>query len=183
MHTLAGLEFRGTHDSPAAAAADLAIHGFFFAMRSCENAAAPQPGLTKTVDVLGVVFLDKDHRETPQDHPGMSLAACVTLLFADQKKHDKNARGRTQKRTNDPVLCPVRRAASLIERIRCLVVSFLGSTTINTHTHPSSWQVDSFRASSDTPVPPLEASRFLDSTKWTLARNPSARCRCGLVPS
>jgi hypothetical protein len=29
MHTLAGLEFRETHDSPAAAAADLAILGFF----------------------------------------------------------------------------------------------------------------------------------------------------------
>jgi hypothetical protein len=137
MCTLAGLEFRETHDSHAAIAADLAILGFFFAMRSCENTATPQPGLTKTVDMLGVVFLDKDHRETPQDHPGISLAAYVTLLFADQKNRDKNAR-RTQKRTDDPVLCPVRRAASLSERIRCLVVGFLGSTTINTYTHQSS---------------------------------------------
>jgi hypothetical protein len=139
MLTLAGLEFRETHDSPVAVAADfLAILGFFFAMRSCENATAPpQPGLTKTVDLLGVIFLlDKDHRETPQDHPGISLAAWVTLLFANQKNRNKNPR-RTQKRTGDPVLCPVCRAASPIEGIRRFVVGFLGSATINAHTHQS----------------------------------------------
>ena len=70
------------------------------------------------------------------DHPGLSLAAYVTLLFADQKNRDKNAR-RTQKRTHDLVLCPVRRAASLIERIRRLVPNFSGATTINTYTHQS----------------------------------------------
>jgi hypothetical protein len=137
MCTVAGPEFEETHDSLAAAATDLATLGFFFAMRSCENATAPQPGLTKTVDMLGVLFLDKDHRETPQDHPGISLAVCVTLLFADQKNRDKDAR-RTQRLTDDPVLCPVRRAASLIERIRRLAPVFLGSTTINSCTHQAS---------------------------------------------
>jgi hypothetical protein len=137
MHTLASLEFREAHDNPAAIAADLAILGFFFAMRSYENTAAPQPGLTKTVDMLDIVFLDKDHRETPQDHPGISLAIYVTLLLSHQKNRDKGARP-TQRRTDDPVLCPVRRAASLIERIRRLVLGFLRSTTINAYLHQTS---------------------------------------------
>jgi hypothetical protein len=135
MCTLAGLEFRETRNAPAAIAADLAMLGLFFAMRSCENTTAPKPGRTKTVDMVGVIFLDRDHREILQDHPGVALAACVTLLFADQKNRDKNA-WRTQKRTNDPrVLCPVRRAASLIDRIRRLVPGFSGSTTINACAH------------------------------------------------
>jgi hypothetical protein len=137
MFTLAGLAFRETHDTTVAIAADLAILGFFFAMRSCENTTTPKPGLTKTVDMVGVIFLDDDHREIPQDHPGIALAVYVTLLFADQKNRDKNAR-RTQKRTDDPVLCPVRRAASLIERIRRLVPGFSGSTTINSYAHQTS---------------------------------------------
>ena len=136
MYTLSGLEFSVTRDTPAAIAADLAILGLFFAMRSCENTTTPKPGKTKTVDMVGVIFLDNNKREIPHDHPGLSMAAHVTLLFADQKNGDKNAR-RTQKRTDDPVLCPVRRAASLVERIRRLVPNFSGATTINTYAHQS----------------------------------------------
>jgi hypothetical protein len=84
------------------------------------------------VDMNGVTFLDNGKWEIPQDHPGIALAVHVTLLFADQKNRDKNARC-TQKCTDDPVLCPVLQAASLIERIHCLVPKFSGSTTINTY--------------------------------------------------
>ena len=136
MYTLAGLAFDVTHDTPPAIAADLAIVGLFFAMRSCENTTTPQPGRTKTVDMRGVKFLDASKREIPQNHPGLAFAVYVTLLFADQKNGDKNAR-RTQKRTDDPVMCPVRRAASLIERIRRLVPGFSGETTINTYAQQS----------------------------------------------
>ena len=67
------------------------------------------------VDMLGVLtFLDDSKREIPQDHPGLAFAVYVTFLFADQKNGDKNAR-RAQKRTDNPILCPVLRAASLIE--------------------------------------------------------------------
>jgi hypothetical protein len=134
MYTLAGLDFRETRDTPAAIATDLAIFGLFFAMRSCENSTTPKPGRTKTVDMAGIIFLDNDEQEIPQSHPGIALAARVTTLFADQKNRHKNAR-RTQKRTDDPVLCPVRRAASLVDRIRRLVPGFSGSTTINTYMH------------------------------------------------
>ena len=136
MCTLAGLSLPMTHDLPAAIAADLAVVGLFFAMRSCENTTTPKPGKTKTVDMLGVTFLDREKREIPHDHPGLTLAVFVTFLFADQKNGEKNDR-RTQERTDDPVLCPVRRAASLIERIRRLVPEFTGATTINTYVHQS----------------------------------------------
>jgi hypothetical protein len=131
MYTLAGLDFAETRDTPAAIAADLAIAGFFFAMRSCENTTTPKPGRTKIVNMEGMIFLDSEKREIPQDHPGLEMACHVTYLFVDQKNKDKNAR-RSQKRTGDPVLCPVRRSASLIQRIRRLVPDFSGSTTMNT---------------------------------------------------
>jgi hypothetical protein len=134
MYKLAGLEFAETHDTPAAIAADLAILGLFFAMRSCENTTTPKPGRTKTVSMSGVVFLDSKKREIPQSHPGLALAAHVTLTFEDQKNRTKNDK-RSQKRTDDPALCPVRRAASLIERIRRLVPEFTGATTINAYGH------------------------------------------------
>jgi hypothetical protein len=79
----------------------------------------------------GVTFLDKDKREIPHGHPGLEMAAHVTYLFVDQKNKDKNCR-RSQGRTKDPALCPVRRSASLIQRIRRMVPEYNGSTTINT---------------------------------------------------
>jgi hypothetical protein len=105
-HTSAGLEFREMRDTPAAIATNLAILGLFFAVRSCENITTPKPGRTKTAGMIGLIFLDKDKREIPQEHPGIALAGHGTLPFADQKNRHKNAR-RTQKRTDDPVLCPV----------------------------------------------------------------------------
>ena len=116
LHTLAGLAFPEIHDTPAAIAADLAIMGLFFAMRLCENTTTLRLGFTKMVGMLGVTVLDNNKREILQDCPGLALAVYVTFLFADQKNGGKNA-WRIQKRTDDPVLCPVRRAASLIERI------------------------------------------------------------------
>jgi hypothetical protein len=140
-HPRSHLELEETCDTPAATAADLTILGCFFAMRSCENAAAPKPGLTKTVDVIGLVFLDKDHSKTPQDHLGIALPVCVTFLFlADQKNRDKNAQHTQKRMDHDPVLCPVWRAASSIGRICCLVFGFLGSTTINFCAHQTTSQ-------------------------------------------
>jgi hypothetical protein len=83
MHALAGLALPTTHDLPAAVAADLAIVGLFFAVRSCENTTTPQPGRTKTVNMAGVTFWDRNKREIPHEHPGLSLPVCVTFLFAE----------------------------------------------------------------------------------------------------
>ena len=113
MYTLAELAFAETHDIPLAIATNLAIVRLFFAMRSCDNITTPQPGKTKMVDMRGMTFLDNNNnnnnnnkREIPQNHPGLTLAVYFTFLSATQKNGDKNAR-QTQKRTDDPVLCPV----------------------------------------------------------------------------
>jgi hypothetical protein len=121
MHASAGLDLPTTHDLPAAVAADLAVVGSL-----CAHARTPQ-----LPNQAGVTFLDRDKRETPHEHPGLSLAVCVKFLFADQKNREKND-WRSQKRTDDPVLCPVRRAASLIERIWRMVPGFTVATTVKT---------------------------------------------------
>jgi hypothetical protein len=59
------------------------------------------------VSMNGVTFLDSNTRETPHDHPGLALSAHVILTFEEQKNREKNDR-RSQKRTDDPALCPVR---------------------------------------------------------------------------
>jgi hypothetical protein len=55
----------------------------------------------------------------------------VSLTFEDQKNNEKNDT-RSQRRTDDPILCPVRRSASLVSRILRLVPDHSASTTINT---------------------------------------------------
>ena len=55
------MAFEVTHNTPPAIAADLAIVGLFFAMRSCENTATPQPGRTKTVDMKGIYNSQADN--------------------------------------------------------------------------------------------------------------------------
>jgi hypothetical protein len=184
MCKLAGLASPQTHDAPASITADLAILGLFFAMRSCENIATPKPGHTKTVSMNGATFLDSNKRETPHDHPGLALSAHVTHTFEDQKNRDKKDR-RSQKRTDDPALCPVQRAASLIERVRCLASGFAGDAAINTCAHKASQGVlvtlqfasGFLRSQLRHPCSALDARNHLDSTPPTSAPNPS-----GLVP-
>ena len=64
----------------------------------------------------------------------VSSAAAFLLTHRSTKKGDKSAR-HTQERADDAVLCPVQRAASLIERACCLVPEFLGSAAISACSH------------------------------------------------
>jgi hypothetical protein len=58
-------------------------------------------------------------------------AAYVTITFVDQKNGEKMD-VRTQQKTGDPVLCPVRQAHALVSRIRQSVPHDSASTTLNT---------------------------------------------------
>jgi hypothetical protein len=131
MYRLAGVGLELTHDSPLAVIAEVAIAGFFFAMRSCECTTTPTPGRTKTIDMLGMIFRDKSKKEIQQDSAELSQSEYVSYTFVDQKNKEKNDT-RSQQRTSDPVLCPVRRSASLVERIRRLVPNHKPTTTMNT---------------------------------------------------
>ena len=110
--------------------AELFIVAFFFAMRSCECTTTPTPGKTKTIDLLGILYRDCNKQivlpESPDD---LTTAEYVSFTFEeDQKKNDT----RSQRRTNDPVLCPVWRApASLVSRIQRLVPNHSATTPTN----------------------------------------------------
>ena len=100
-------------------------------MRSCECTTTPNPGRTKTIDLLGMTFRDQDKKEVPQIMPTLPNSEYVSFNFVDQKNKEKND-SRSQRATGDPILCPVKRSASLVERIRRLVPNHSPSTTINT---------------------------------------------------
>jgi hypothetical protein len=131
MFRLAGVGLSPSHDSAFSTIAELAIFGYFFAMRSCENTSTPKPGRTKIVCLLGLIFRDHHKRVIPHSHPGLSMAVYITVVFVSQKNHKKMDK-RTQRRTTDAILCPVKRAASLVERILRLVPAHSTATTINT---------------------------------------------------
>jgi hypothetical protein len=116
MYRLAGVGLAATHDSPLAVAAELAIVAFFYAMRSCECTTTPTPGRTKIINLLGMIFRDKRKKEVPHDSPHLMESAYVSFTFIDQKNKEKMDT-RSQQTTGDPILCPVRRAASLVQRI------------------------------------------------------------------
>jgi hypothetical protein len=131
MFRLAGVRLNPSHDSAFATIAELAIFGYFFAMRSCENTSTPKPGRTKIVCLLGLIFRDHCKRVISHCHPGLSIAVYITVVFVSQKNHRKMDK-RTQRRTSDPILCPVKRAALLVEHILCRVPNHSTATTINT---------------------------------------------------
>jgi hypothetical protein len=60
MFRLAGAAVALTHDSPAAIIAESSIVAFFFAMRSCECTTTPTPGGTKTINLAGAMFRNRN---------------------------------------------------------------------------------------------------------------------------
>jgi hypothetical protein len=130
--TGAGAPASPLFDTAPATTADLAIGGFFFAVRSCEYSKAKQPGKTKIINLAGVLFRDNAKRLVKHDNPHLgSLAEYVTITFVEQKCGEKMD-CRTQQRTGDLALCPVLRYVSVVQRIRRLIPDCTGDTTINT---------------------------------------------------
>ena len=72
MFRLAGVAVLLTHDLPAAIIAELAIVAFFFAMRSCECAATSTPGKTKTINLAGIMFRDRNKRVVQHTSPDLA---------------------------------------------------------------------------------------------------------------
>jgi hypothetical protein len=131
MFRVSGTGLAQTHDTAFAVVTELAIFGYFFAMRSCENTSTPKPGRTKIICLLGMIFRDANKNVIPHTHPGLITAVYVTVVFVDQKNKQKMD-SRTQQRTGDPILCPILRGASLVARIIRTVPAYTAATTINT---------------------------------------------------
>ena len=99
------------------ATVQLAIVGFFFAMRSCEYLKVPQAEQHRT-DILRLrnVRFFGDGIELGHDSPRLEYADCVSITFEMQKKDEKGDTV-TQIATGDELLCPVRMWAAIVRRL------------------------------------------------------------------
>ena len=105
-----------TRDTHQTIVAELAIIGFFYAMQSCEIVNTPREGRTKVIRIRGVKFRDKGNAIIPHSSRDLKNAEFVTVTFENQKNGMKMV-NRTHQRSGDPVLCPVTRLASVVQRI------------------------------------------------------------------
>lgn len=131
MFSLSGAELPESRDSDFAIISELAIVGFFYAMRSCEATTTPTPRRTQIIALSGVVFRDAHNQVVPHSSSALAQAERVTITFRNQKNGSKDDK-RTHQRTRDPVMCPVLRLASIVQRIRRLLPDAPPTTTINT---------------------------------------------------
>ena len=131
MHQLSGTRTTALRNSPFAIITEIATAGFFFAMRGCEMTTTTVPGRTRRINLDGIVFRSSDHTIIPHRSPRIHDATRVTVTFTFQKTELRNEK-RTQHRSQDPLLCPVRSLSSLVNRILATVPSADGSTHINT---------------------------------------------------
>jgi hypothetical protein len=131
MYTAAGGGNLLTNDLVTFVTAELAIMGFFWAMRSCENTTPPLPGRTKLIRLWGIIFRTDEGKIIPHTSKRLHLAARITITFEDQK-NKKKMDSRTQQRTGDPLLCPALIVASLVQRIYQNVPNANENTPINT---------------------------------------------------
>jgi hypothetical protein len=99
-------------------AVDLVIAAFFFAMRSCEFVHTPTPGQTKMITLGCITFFTADRKVIKHSDPKLEeRAEFVRVKFEDQKNGEKSD-FRSQRKTNDNILCPVKRFVRVVQRIR-----------------------------------------------------------------
>ena len=97
--------------------ADLAIGAWSFAMRSCEYLAVSGSRTTKLLCLRNIVFRDKDNKEISHDDPDLSSRAFSVTITFETQKNQKKFESRSHTRSSDPILCPVVRWISVIQRI------------------------------------------------------------------
>ena len=96
--------------------ADLVSGGFFFACRSCEYSQVEGERKTKVIDVGSIDFF-KGRARLPHSSTLLPFADCVSVTFKSQK-NDDNYDTVTHYRSGDGKLCPVKRWANVVYRIR-----------------------------------------------------------------
>lgn len=103
--------------SIASTLANLATAAFFFACRSCEYLKVSVRGRTKILTIEDIIFTDAN--KTVIQHHDVNLttkATFVSVTFRIQKNQEKETT-RSQERTSDPILCPVKSWATIIQQI------------------------------------------------------------------
>jgi hypothetical protein len=94
---------------------ELFIGAFFFAMRSCEYLSVSGQRKTKLLVVRNIRFF-MGKRRVQHDDKNLHLSTSVSITFEEQKRGSKNDTI-THHRTNDPILCPVKTWARIINRL------------------------------------------------------------------
>jgi hypothetical protein len=108
----------------------IVIGAFFFAMRSCEYTLTATAGRTKMISLSGILFRTRSNKKLAHDDLHLARQAeFVTITFVNQK-NGKKMDSRAQRRTGDPVLCPVLRWASAVSRVLTDIPSASGATPI-----------------------------------------------------
>lgn len=113
-------------------AVDLIIGSFFYAMRACEYVLPLKPGKTKTLCLHHVTFCDAEKQSIPFTDPLLvNKVMYTTITFEDQKNSNKMDQ-QSQKRTQDPILCPCCRLARAVQRIIATVPHWTMDTLLCT---------------------------------------------------
>jgi hypothetical protein len=94
----------------------LIVAAFLFVVLSCEYPAVPGEWRTKLMCTRDVRLI-LGRRKLSHDDPRLSLANTVLILF-EYRKRDKQNETVTQHRTGDPLLCPARMWATILQRVR-----------------------------------------------------------------
>jgi hypothetical protein len=100
-------------------------------MRGCEFSLSPTAGKTLPVEIRDLIFRDKHRKLIPIRSNAILSAEYITVIFRDQKS-GKKWEARSQQRTDNPILCPVRRWATVAQRL--LTMGFPLSTQVYTTT-------------------------------------------------
>jgi len=101
--------------------ANLIIGAYFFAMRACEFCTTETPGRTQKLTTDNVVFRGLNNMVIPHDDKDLiQKSEFVTMCFANQKNGTKMEK-RSQRKTGDADLCPVRAWGNVVKQ---LVIDF-----------------------------------------------------------
>ena len=106
---------RSLHDSASASGCTLQLQlahlltsVIFFAMRPCEYSRVRRPSATVLLTVNDITFYDAKRLVIPTSQLSIhSKPEFVSVTFRNQKNRKKNE-ARIQRRTDDPLICPVK---------------------------------------------------------------------------
>lgn len=110
----------------------LVCAAFFFACRSCEYLHVPERGRTKILLLGNLKFSDSTGRieVDPNQDDFDTVAQYVSITFVDQKS-GKKMETRTQVKTDDPILCPVKLWGKVYRRVSA-IPNATDNTPVNT---------------------------------------------------
>jgi hypothetical protein len=127
LHYLQRLRSKQTDPCSIDQAVDLITGGFFFATRPCEIVRTKDPGRTRTLEIRNLHFRTLQQKPISPLSPSFEADAEFVTVTWDDQKNRKKSDSRTQRRTNDPLLCPV---TSLGRAARRVVLTVPGAGPI-----------------------------------------------------